>query len=102
MLQSELARLVLTRTQTIGAVLTRFEDERWVNRQRGLSRNQFAASIIDEGRSALAVTCKHLDSLGTSSDLVLGLDALQPILLDISHRAARSPHGTCRDHWNGH
>jgi DNA-binding MarR family transcriptional regulator len=56
MLQSELARLILTRPQSIGAVLTRLEDERWVTRQRGPSGNHIAEPITDSGRSILAAT----------------------------------------------
>jgi DNA-binding MarR family transcriptional regulator len=84
MLQSELARLVLVRPQTIGVVLTTLEDQQWVTRQHGLSQNQVAVSITDQGRALLAAAQECLQSIHLPADV----EALRPILSTIIQRTA--------------
>ncbi|MHA7279876.1 MarR family winged helix-turn-helix transcriptional regulator [Arthrobacter sp. MDT2-2] len=83
MLQSELARLVLVRPQTIGTVLATLEDNQWVTRQHGLRQNQVAVSITEQGRALLAVTQQRLRTLQLPGDI----EALRPILATIINRA---------------
>lgn len=84
LLQSELARLVLVRTQTLGVVLTTLESQQWVTRERGVGQNQVAVSITEQGRSLLATAQEKLQTLQLPSDA----DALRPLLAAIIHRTA--------------
>lgn len=87
MLQSELARLVLVRTQTIRVVLATLEDHQWVTRQHGLSQNQVAVSITEQGRSLLIAAQERLRALQLPTDS----DVLRPILATIITRATQQP-----------
>jgi DNA-binding MarR family transcriptional regulator len=87
MLQSELARLVLVRSQTIGTVLTTLENNQWITRQRGLSQNQIAVSITEQGRALLAAAQERLRALPLPTDL----EDLRPVLATIITRATQQP-----------
>ncbi|WP_181036507.1 MarR family winged helix-turn-helix transcriptional regulator [Arthrobacter sp. B1805] len=87
MLQSELARLVVVRSQTIGTVLTTLEKNQWVTRQRGLTHNQVAVSITKQGRALLAAAQERLQTLQLPADI----EALRPIFATIISRAAQQP-----------
>jgi DNA-binding MarR family transcriptional regulator len=85
MLQSELARLMLVRPQTLGTVLTTLENNQWVIRQRGLAHNQVAVRITEQGRSLLAAAQERLQTL----QLPTTIEELRPILAQIITRAAK-------------
>ncbi|MEC5198489.1 DNA-binding MarR family transcriptional regulator [Arthrobacter sp. PL16] len=85
-LQSELARLVMARTQTIGTVLTTLENNRWVIRQRGLMHNQVAVSITEQGRTLLITAQECLRRLQLPTDA----EDLRPFLAAIINRTARN------------
>ena len=85
LLQSELARLVLARTQTIGVVLTTLENKHWITRQHGLPQNQVAVSITEAGRALLAAAQERLRTLQLPADT----EALRPILSAIIKRTAQ-------------
>ncbi|MFJ6002295.1 MarR family winged helix-turn-helix transcriptional regulator [Arthrobacter sp. NPDC092385] len=87
MLQSELARLVRVRPQTIGAVLTTLETNQWITRQRGLPRNQIAVSITERGRALFEAARERLRALHLPADV----EALRPILAAIINRTAHCP-----------
>lgn len=87
MLQSELARLVLIRTQTISVVLATLEDNQWITRQHGLSQNQVAVNITEQGRALLAAAQERQRALHLPTDI----DVLRPILATIINRATQQP-----------
>ena len=87
MMQSELARLVLVRSQTLGAVLTTLEARRWITRQRGFIHNQVSVSITEQGRTLLTAAQKRLRTLQLPTDI----EALRPPLTAIINRAAQQP-----------
>jgi DNA-binding MarR family transcriptional regulator len=85
LLQSELARLVLVRTQTIRVVLATLEGKHWIVRQHGLSQNQVAVSITDQGRTLLSAARQRLHALQLPTDI----EALRPILAAIISRTVQ-------------
>ena len=87
MMQSELARLVLVRSQTLGTVLTTLEARRWITRQRGFIHNQVSVSITEQGRTLLTAAQKRLRTLQLPTDI----EALRPPLTAIINRAAQQP-----------
>ncbi|WP_240615153.1 MarR family winged helix-turn-helix transcriptional regulator [Arthrobacter ruber] len=87
MMQSELARLVLVRSQTLGTVLTTLEARRWITRQRGFIHNQVSVSITEQGRTLLTAAQKRLRTLQLPTDI----EALRPSLTAIINRAAQQP-----------
>ena len=87
MMQSELARLVLVRSQTLGTVLTTLEARRWITRQRGFIHNQVSVSITEQGRTLLTAAQKRLRTLRLPTDI----EALRPPLTAIINRAAQQP-----------
>lgn len=89
LLQSELADLVLVRTQTLGTVLTTLESNRWVTRHRGLAHNQVAVNITEQGQSLLASAQERLQILQRPIDI--DIDVLRPILTTIINRATQQP-----------
>lgn len=84
MMQSELARLVLVRSQTLGTVLTTLETSQWVTRQRGFTHNQVAVSITEQGRALVTAAQERLRALQLPTDV----EALRPLLAMIINRAA--------------
>ncbi|MHA7145338.1 MarR family winged helix-turn-helix transcriptional regulator [Arthrobacter sp. TmT3-37] len=86
-LQSELARLVLVRSQTLGAVLTTLETNQWITRKRGLAQNQVAVNITEQGRALFAAAQERLRTLQLPTDI----DVLRPILATIINRATQCP-----------
>jgi DNA-binding MarR family transcriptional regulator len=84
MLQSELARLILVRPQTLGTVLTTLENNQWITRQRGLAQNQVAVRITERGRSLLAAAQERLQTI----QLPTTIEDLRPILAQIINRVA--------------
>ncbi len=83
-MQSELARLVLVRTQTIRVVLSTLEDKHWITRQHGIGQNQVAVSITEQGLTLLVAAQERLESLQLPTDL----EALRPFLSTIIRRTA--------------
>ncbi len=83
-LQSELAGLVLARTQTIGRILTRLEGKQWITREHGLTQNQVAVAIAHQGRTILATAQERLRALQPGVDV----ESLRPALQAIIQRAA--------------
>ncbi len=85
--QSELARLLLVRSQTIGLVLATLEINQWITRERGFIHNQVAVTITEQGRALLAAAQKRLRTLQLPTDI----EDLRPILATIINRASDPP-----------
>lgn len=78
LIQSDLARELRVRRQTIGVVVAQLERRTWITRKPGGIRNSVAVSITRQGRLVLAKALQAAPVPGLAS-----ADSLRPFLLVI-------------------